>query len=597
VAQAHALRVPAGGNVNTVEAGEWEAVMRLWSKAVVVAVAFGIGCICAVAEGAESAGDGKLKALIVDGENNHDWKSTTPVMKILLEDTGLFVVDVATTPQNGQPMDTFRPDFSKYNVVVSNYNGDADVEADWPKQTQDALVEYMENGGGLVIFHAADNAFPNWKEWNEMIGLGGWAGRDEKSGPMVRYRDGKVVLDNRPGPGGDHGPPHAFQVITREPEHPIMAGLPEKWMHARDELYSKLRGPAKNLTVLATAYADPEKGGTGEHEPILFTISYGKGRVFHTVLGHDEDAMECVGFIVTFQRGTEWAATGKVTQKVPADFPTAAEVSRRKGYKTAETLLGGCVLTSPIGEVPGDLYQMTDIVQTDEYKPFTKKLTVCGITLIGRNDISDEFMKKVATTIKSIFSLEGKNIDAELQVELLSNMYKYKTVIPMFKGREQRFSEADQALWDVTTSQNSICDIIMEGVSGQVNEVVEHILHWVSDVGLHYTFPDQWGISKTSKVYQAMQEAIDKGHYDVTQYGDASEEELTRVLIQEFGYWVIFTAWDLLEPFGPEAEWKMVKNPSELREKLPKSYELFEQTIPKVMVAPSRAMLKEFFVE
>jgi len=215
--------------------------------------------------------------------------------------------------------------------------------------------------------------------------------------------------------------------------------------------------------------------------------------------------------------------------------------------------------------------------------------------MIGRDDISDEFMKKVARTIKSIFPLEGKNIDVELQVELLSNMYRYKAVIPMFKGREQRFSEADQELWDLTTSENSVCDIIMEGVPGQVNEVVEHILHWVSDVGLHYTFPDEWGISKTSKVYQAMREAIDKGHYDITQYDDDPAEEADRGLIQEFSYWVILTAWDLLEPFAPEAEWKMVKNPSELREKLPKSYELFEQTIPKVMAAPSRAMLKEFF--
>jgi len=266
-----------------------------------------------------------LKALIVDGQNNHDWRSTTPVLKALLEDAGLFTVDVATTPGQGKPMDSFRPDFAKYDVVVSNYTGD-----NWPKATQDALVDYMNNGGGLVIYHAADNAFPNWKEWNEMIAIGGWGGRNEKSGPMVRYRDGKVVFDTSPGAGGTHGPQHAFQVVTRERQHAIMAGLPEKWMHASDELYSKLRGPAKNMTVLATAYADPAKNGTGENEPALFTIRYGKGRVFHTVLGHAAEQCRCVGFIVTFQRGTEWAATGRVTQMdVPEDFPTADEVSLR----------------------------------------------------------------------------------------------------------------------------------------------------------------------------------------------------------------------------------------------------------------------------
>jgi type 1 glutamine amidotransferase len=268
---------------------------------------------------------GTLKALIVDGQNNHDWKGTTPILKSLLKETGLFAVDVATSPAKGRPMNTFKPNFSEYDVIVSNYTGD-----NWPRETQDALVEYMNNGGGLVIYHAANNAFPEWKEWNEMIALGGWGGRDEKAGPMARYRDGKVVLDNSPGRGGSHGPQHEFQIIMRDRHHPVTAGLPEKWMHTKDELYSELRGPAKNITVLATAYADPaKKKGTGEHEPSLFTVRYGKGRVFHTALGHGPEQLRCIGFIFTFQRGTQWAATGQVTQmEVPADFP-ADKISLR----------------------------------------------------------------------------------------------------------------------------------------------------------------------------------------------------------------------------------------------------------------------------
>jgi len=266
-----------------------------------------------------------LTALIVDGQNNHSWKTTTPPLKALLEETGMFKVDVATSPAGGKPMDSFKPEFAKYDVVVMNYTGD-----EWPLQTQKALVDYMKNGGGLVVYHAADNAFPKWPEYNEMIGIGGWGGRNEKSGPMVRWKNGKVVLDNSPGAGGTHGPQHEFQLITRDRHHPIMAGLPQKWMHAKDELYSKLRGPAKNMKILATAYADPAKSGTGEHEPALFTIQYGKGRVFHTVLGHAPEQLKCVGFIVTYQRGAEWAATGRVTQvEVPADFPTADTVSLR----------------------------------------------------------------------------------------------------------------------------------------------------------------------------------------------------------------------------------------------------------------------------
>ena len=100
-------------------------------------------------------------------------------------------------------------------------------------------------------------------------------------------------------------------------------------MHATDELYERLRGPARNLTVLATAFADKSKGGSGEDEPMLMAIAYEKGRVFHTTLGHSDVSMKCVGFQTTFARGTEWAATGQVTIPVPSDFPGPDKVSTR----------------------------------------------------------------------------------------------------------------------------------------------------------------------------------------------------------------------------------------------------------------------------
>jgi len=265
------------------------------------------------------------KALIVDGQNGHKWAETTPVLKKVLEDSGLFAVDVATSPPRGQDMSGFKPKFSDYDVVVSNYQGD-----DWPKETQDALLKYVSDGGGLVIYHFALAAFPKWKEFNEMTGLGGWGGRNESAGPYVRWKDGKFVRDDSPGKGGGHGPSQPFQLVVRNADHPITKGLPEKFMHVSDELYGWLRGPAKNLTILATAFAPKELGGADEHEPILFTVSYGKGRVFQNALGHAPEHLKSVAFIATFQRGVEWAATGKVTQEVPADFPTADKASVRE---------------------------------------------------------------------------------------------------------------------------------------------------------------------------------------------------------------------------------------------------------------------------
>jgi len=280
--------------------------------------------VCLLVLAGFAAEAASMKVLIIDGQNNHDWKTTTPLFKQILEETGLFTVDVATSPPAKGDMKTFNPNFSAYRVIVSNYNGEP-----WSKETEEALVAYVRGGGGFVSVHAADNAFPQWKEYNEMIGLGGWGDRNEKSGPYLRLRDGKWTQDSTPGRGGSHGAQHAFVMDTREPTHPIMAGLPAQWMHAKDELYDRLRGPAEALTVLASAMSTKETNGSGEHEPLLLVRSYGSGRVFHTALGHALDAIRCVGFATTLQRGTEWAATGKVTQKVPANFPTADKVSQR----------------------------------------------------------------------------------------------------------------------------------------------------------------------------------------------------------------------------------------------------------------------------
>ena len=292
----------------------------------------------------------ELKALIVDGQNNHGvWPKTSVMMAHYLRETGLFSVffartqftwqgesllkqfalpGVTTTPAPRPKADpSFRPKFSDYDVVISNFGN---ATAPWPKATQRDFENYMRSGGGLVVVHAADNAFGDWKAYNEMIGLGGWGGRNQAHGPYIYLSaEGKRVRDNSAGNGGHHGSQHAFSLLVRDGDHPITRGMPREWMHARDELYDKLRGPGANLQILATAFADPKTGGSGRHEPMLMTIKFGKGRVFHTPLGHADYSQECVGFIVCLQRGAEWAATGKVTQAMPADFPTAGEISSR----------------------------------------------------------------------------------------------------------------------------------------------------------------------------------------------------------------------------------------------------------------------------
>lgn len=293
----------------------------------------------------------KLKALIVDGQNNHAvWPKGTVMMKQYLESSGLFEVEVARAhfisnfkrendwlplagvpeserSENPMPDPNFSPDFSKYSVVVSNFGYGA---ADWPEQTRRNFEDYIKNGGGLVVVHAADNSWGTWPEFNKMIGLGGWGGRNEKSGPYVYYnKEGKIVREDVPGNCGSHGAQNEFLITLRDKSHPITNGLPETWLHTKDECYNHLRGPGENMTILATASDSAELQQAGRNEPILMVLSYGKGRVFHTTLGHDTEALECVGFIVTLQRGTEWAASGKVTQPIPKDFPSAEKSASR----------------------------------------------------------------------------------------------------------------------------------------------------------------------------------------------------------------------------------------------------------------------------
>jgi hypothetical protein len=266
-----------------------------------------------------------ISVAIIDGESAgayHNWRLTTPVLKKELEDTGLFAVTVITAPASDGDFSGFHPDFSQYRALVMNYDS-----PDWPADLRAQFEKYVSDGGGLVIVHAADNAFPDWPAFNLMTGIGGWRHRDEHAGPYWYWQDGKPASDPSPGPAGAHGLRLPFQVTTRDPEHPIMKGLPAVWMHVNDELYGKLRGPGKDMTVLATAHSDLKNRGTGLDEPMLMVLHYGKGRIFHTVMGHDVFALSDVGLTTVLQRGTEWVATGRVTQKVPSTFPTATTVS------------------------------------------------------------------------------------------------------------------------------------------------------------------------------------------------------------------------------------------------------------------------------
>ena len=263
-----------------------------------------------------------VKLVLLTGQNNHDWRATTPVVKEILQQAGPFEVTVVVSPPATAPQDeqmAFAPDFSAFDVVVMNWN-DFGVKNPLQPAWMDKLLERVEQGGGLVLYHAA--GFEHHPGFAAVAGLvwqqPGFGDRitlDDK-GQIVRVAKGE-------GPGSGHGKRFEFPLKMWAKTHPICAGLPEVWLHTEDEAWFAQRGPAQGMEVLATTVA-PE---TKLNEPMIWTRNQGKGRVFVCRLGHDAKAMACIGFRTVFNRGCEWAATGKVTLPVPTNFPAADKTS------------------------------------------------------------------------------------------------------------------------------------------------------------------------------------------------------------------------------------------------------------------------------
>lgn len=288
-------------------------------------------CICfSVGTAPIVQADAKISVLIVTGQNNHDWFRSTPMIKELLEESGRFSVTVSTTPSEQAPDDAWvawKPEFKGHDVVLSDYNGKM-----WPDPVKTGFVDYVRDGGDVVLVHAANNAFNGWKEFEDMTGLL-WRGAD--FGDRL-YLDENLKLVRTPkgeGPGAGHGNSHAYQIATRDSANPIFKGMPDVWMHVTDELYHGQRGPAQNMHILATAFSSKESNGTGVNEPMVWWIPFGKGKVISLMPGHlganqpSPSAYDCVGFRTLLQRSTEWVATGKVTIPVPKNFPTADQTS------------------------------------------------------------------------------------------------------------------------------------------------------------------------------------------------------------------------------------------------------------------------------
>jgi type 1 glutamine amidotransferase len=265
-------------------------------------------CALTIACRPGAAAERKLKAVIVDGVNNHDWAAGTAAIQKILGGTGRFTVDVAIYPK--------LPEFARYDVVIDNFNGGhTGAGIRWPAEAERALESYVRGGGGLVIFHAANNAFLNWPQFNAMIGLG-WREPSFGKGIAIGADRRIIVIPQGEGLPPGHGPRHDFEIFVLDKKHPITRGLPDHWMHPSEQLTHGQHGPAEGLTILTYAVSEISHHG----EPMDWVRNYGKGRVYVTMLGHtwkDEPNpnLEDVNFQKLFAQGVEWAASGKVGRR------------------------------------------------------------------------------------------------------------------------------------------------------------------------------------------------------------------------------------------------------------------------------------------
>jgi len=276
----------------------------------------------------------RISLLIIDGQNNHNWEDTTPFLKKHLEKTGRFVVDVTTSPRPGaddEAWASWRPEFSKYDVLLSNYNNEKGSQ--WPDEVRKAFEKAIAGGVGLVNVHAANNAHKGWAEFEKMTGLL-WRNNKEGKRFVLDANGNEKRVPVGEGPNAGHGPQHEYLVVVRDGKHPITQGMPAEWLHAKDELYHGQRGPAENMHLLATAFSAPEKKGTGDNEPMLWWIPYGKGRAVTCLLGHvnrndsvEMPGLRCAGAMNIIERSCEWAATGEVTLPIAKNFPSKEAIS------------------------------------------------------------------------------------------------------------------------------------------------------------------------------------------------------------------------------------------------------------------------------
>ena len=212
------------------------------------------------------------RILIVTGIDHpgHKWRETTPVLKEAIEKDPRLAVDVVEDPNF-----LASPRIHDYAAIVHHWMN-WKTPAPGPAAREN-LRKFVTGGKGLVVVHFGCGAFQDWPEFVKIAG---------------RVWDPKLR---------GHDPRGPFRVDIADTDHPITRGM--KSFETHDELYTCLAGETP-IDVLATARSKVDK----KVYPMAFVLTCGKGRVFHSVLGHDVKAFSAPQVGELFRRASAWAA-------------------------------------------------------------------------------------------------------------------------------------------------------------------------------------------------------------------------------------------------------------------------------------------------
>ena len=244
-----------------------------------------------------------------------------------------------------------------------------------------------------------------------------------------------------------------------------------------------------------------------------------------------------------------------------------------------------------------------EITQDGNFNPFNRYIDVYDLRIFYLDDVSESFAKKVAASYEAILG-SGDIINTEDQSLLKETIREYYVYQKVGVQGPENYGGSEPPNLEIRGSYDEyqtdyIWELSSESLSSsQINEVFEHILHTITAVALPLIYDDWKWQNPSSKINLAMQQAVDGGYYDISQYDSikGDSEAYTKTLATEFAYWFILAEWDYYSISGMnETNEFTLRTSKDIAEKLHLAHELYKDIVTKVLAVPNKTFTEALF--